>query len=313
MTSSTSIRIALDWTPNTLHAGLILAQHLNLYSTAGLAVSLLSPGPDYTTTPAKRLERHEADLAIVPSESVIAYAESAKPDFELQAVYAICQRDASAIVSTRKDLARPKDLAEKGARYGSYNARYEDDIVRAMVAKDGGDPGKLQIAGSEGKLTLFEAVRKGDKEVDATWVFLPWEGVQAEMNGEELNVFRLEDYGVPYGYSPVIVRNAASQELDDDVLKRFVKATQEGYRVATNFKHRRETVEALGALCEPKQSGEFLNRSLEKLGPYLGTRADAFGRMEAEKWEKWVAWLTERQLVKKEIKVDALWTNKFFE
>jgi NitT/TauT family transport system substrate-binding protein len=35
-------------------------------------------------------------------------------------------------------------------------------------------------------------------------VFLGWEGIQARRAGIDLNVFRLEDYGVAYGYSPVL-------------------------------------------------------------------------------------------------------------
>ena len=33
-------------------------------------------------------------------------------------------------------------------------------------------------------------------EVDASWVFMGWEGVAAEVSGVELNSFNPEDYGV---------------------------------------------------------------------------------------------------------------------
>ena len=42
-------------------------------------------------------------------------------------------------------------------------------------------------------------------EADATWVFMPWEGVEASRKGVELNAFRLSEAGIPYGYSPVVV------------------------------------------------------------------------------------------------------------
>lgn len=42
-------------------------------------------------------------------------------------------------------------------------------------------------------------------EADATWVFLGWEGIEASRKGVELNVFKLEDYKVQYGYSPLLV------------------------------------------------------------------------------------------------------------
>ena len=41
-------------------------------------------------------------------------------------------------------------------------------------------------------------------EADATWIFRGWEGVDAQLKGVELNTFSLDEYGVPYGYTPVL-------------------------------------------------------------------------------------------------------------
>jgi len=122
----------------------------------------------------------------------------------------------------------------------------------------------------------------------------------------------LESHGVPYGYSPVIARNAAREDLSDDVLRRFIAATQKGYQMATVFKKRQELVDALMPRCEPKQTEEFLSRSMESLSSYFGTRADHFGHMDKEKWDKWVGWLKERGLIKDAgLNVDALYSNEF--
>ena len=91
MASKTTIKVALDWTPNTIHTGLYVAQQTGLYAQRGLDVQLLPPDADYSQTPAKRLETGEVDLAICPSESCIAYAQSGK--MKLKAIYAILQKD----------------------------------------------------------------------------------------------------------------------------------------------------------------------------------------------------------------------------
>lgn len=153
---------------DTIHSGLYIALEKGLYKDQGIDVQLLPPDENYSTTPARRLENGEVDLAICPSESCIAYNETGK--MKLQAIYAILQRDASAIASTKHSDIKALD----GGVYGSYNAKYEDHIVKAMVSAGGGDGTKLKIKNSTGKLSLFEEVRKGD--VDATWIFLPWEG-----------------------------------------------------------------------------------------------------------------------------------------
>ena len=39
-------------------------------------------------------------------------------------------------------------------------------------------------------------------------MFMGWEGLEAERKGIELNAFDLADYGIPYGYSPLLARHA---------------------------------------------------------------------------------------------------------
>jgi len=58
----TKIRIALDWTPNTIHTGLFVAKETGIYENNGLDVELLPPGKDYSKTPAKCLEDGEVEL-----------------------------------------------------------------------------------------------------------------------------------------------------------------------------------------------------------------------------------------------------------
>lgn len=294
---TTTIRIALDWTPNTIHSGLFIALKQGLYSASNLSVQLLPPDASYSKTPAKRLESGEVDLAICPSESCIAYYESGK--MPLQAIYAILQRDASAIVSTK--LARIGELGE-GKVYGSYNARYEDGIVRAMVAKDGGKAEGVRIERQQGKLSLFEAVKKG--RVDATWVFMPWEGVEAEM---ELHAFRPEEYGIPYGYSPVIARNA-KVEVEDEVLRKFVKATRQGYEIAV--KDPQAAVSALKDKCEPVRSEEFLRRSQESINGYYSDGSE-LGSMSEKRWVDWLAWLSQQKMLSTSVDATSLFTNEF--
>jgi len=304
----TTIRVALDWTPNTIHSGLFLARAKNLYSDANLDVQLLPPDPAYSTTPAKRLEAGEVELAICPSESIIAYAESNKPDFQLQAIYAVLQKDASAIVSKNDEILRPRDLED--AVYGSYNARYEDAIVREMVNAGGGDGSKVRIEGSKGKLSLFEELKKGT--IDATWIFLPWEGVEAQLEALCLNVFRTEDSGVPYGYSPVVARNAVGNKVDGETLRRFVQATQKGYEMARADSA--TAVEVMKEQCSGK-STDFLEMSQDDINGFYGEAegSSELGRMKVGKWRAWLDWLQEKKLVvKQDLRLEEMFTNEFF-
>lgn len=298
--SPVSIRIALDWTPNTIHTGLYVAIAKGYYASRNLAIELLPPDADYTSSPAKRLASGEVDLAVCPSDSCIAYRETGKLD--LKAIYAILALDASAIVSTKPEFSKIKNL--QNGTYGSYNARYEDYIVKSMVAQDGGKADNMKVENSSGKLSLFEEMRKGN--VDATWVFLPWEGVEAERDNIVLNVFKPEDYGVPYGYSPVIALDAKSQTYSNDVLADFVAATREGYAFAQS--NAVESAQYLEAHCVPKRSVEFLEQSQKAINGFYG-EAGRLGRMEIEKWDTWVGWLRDQGLLEGDVRGKDLFVN----
>ncbi|EME48207.1 hypothetical protein DOTSEDRAFT_167885 [Dothistroma septosporum NZE10] len=301
----TTLRIALDWTPNTLHSGLYLAHTQGLYHAQGLQVELLPPDAQYTKTPAKRLEGGEVDLAICPSESCIAYNESGK--LQLQAIYAILQKDASAIAGLAEKISKIGDLGE-GKKYGSYNARYEDAIVHEMVKKDGGNGNGMEIERSEGKLDMFSAVKSG--RIDATWIFIPWEGVEAELEGVKTKNFRLEEYGIPYGYSPVIARNA-EKSPSDEVLRAFVKATRQGYEHA--MKHPEDVVKVLRGVCVPERSEEFLRKSQESINQYYSDGQGELGLMEKSKWTAWLKWLREGEMLIEDSPVteEKIFTNEF--
>ena len=226
MTSRTeSLALALDWTANANHVGFFVAEELGGYRDAGLEVRFTTPADDnYASTPVKRLERGEVQLALCPLESVLSYRTKARP-FDAVAIAALFREDLSAIVAlaSNADVRSPRDL--DGRRYASYAARYEDGIVRQMVINDGGT-GRIEIDYPD-KLGIWETLIDG--RADATWVFMNWEGVQARGRGLELNAFRLADHGIPYSYSPVIATGEALVETHRPALSRFLAATREGF------------------------------------------------------------------------------------
>ncbi|KAK3044709.1 hypothetical protein LTS18_000563 [Coniosporium uncinatum] len=246
---------------------------------------------------------------------------------KLQAIYAILQRDASAIASVT--IARPKDLAN--GTYGSYNARYEDAIVKSMISHDGGDPSALRIHSSSGKLDLFDAVQNrsssaSDTSIDATWIFTPWEGLEAHLNpaaGQDvkLHAWSPTAYGVPYGYSPVIARDASSTttsssasspSLSDETLKKFIRATKKGYE--HSLSHPSEAAEILERKCQPPRSRDFLVESQKLINQSYGGEGE-LGQMQAERWKAWVGWLEDKGLLEKGkvgSEESGVWTNEFF-
>ena len=311
----TQLDVALDWTPNTNHTGFYVAQEKGYYDEAGLAVTLRSPGEDgYEETPAKRVATGRSTLAVAPSESAISY--NTHPDYpSLTAIAAICQTDTSAIVTLGDSgIDRPRDL--DGATYASYDARFEDHIVEQLVRNDGGD-GELQIE-TPPKLGIWNTLVDGG--ADATWVFMPWEGVLAERDGLTLNAFSLDEYDVPYGYTPTVLAHPETIETDRDALARFLDATRRGYTVAAE-----EPAEAAAILGDTADGPDelddeaFLEASQRRIADAYLTGDGTWGQMRHDRWDRFVEWLADEGLLTTvdgdplaatDLAVDDLYTNE---
>ena len=296
----TPIKLALDWTPNTNHTGFFVAQALGFYAEANLGVTLIHPGQDdYRTTPAKKLELGEVDFAVTPSESVISLHTKAQP-LAVTAVAAILDRDASAIVTLASGgVSRPAEL--DGSSYASYGARYEDPIVQEMIRRDGGR-GDLTVTYPP-KLGIWNTLINGDS--DSTWIFRPWEGVEAEAAGVELNAFVPSDYGVPYGYSPVII--ARSADLKREAYRSFIAATRRGFRYA--LEHPEDAVTHLKPHVPPADLAKLdLLKSQRAIGEYSADAAH-WGEMTAQRWTAFTKWLQDRGLLTEALEPTTLFTN----
>lgn len=295
------LTVALDWTPNTNHIGFFIAREKGFYANAGLEVDIQDPSQDdYVLTPAKKVELGKADFALCPIESIISYRTKSKP-FSLIAVAAILQTDLSAIACrAQSGITRPADL--DGKRYASYQARYEDGIVKQMVRNDGGK-GEL-IIDYPAKLGIWNTLLSG--EFDATWVFLNWEAVQVADQANELNYFKMADFGIPYSYSPVIAANADLLAGKRAAYTTFLSATKQGYHYA--YEHQAEAAAMLGRYVPQHDQNIDLQKSLA-ISAASFSGAAGWGRMQEDAIKTFLDWLRSNKLEGEALRVSTVITN----
>lgn len=275
--------MALDWTPNTNHTGFFVAREKGYYKAVGLSVELSTPAQDdYRITPAKKVERGEAHMALCPFESVLSYNTKGTP-MRAVALATIFQKDLSAIVVLPdRGITSPKYL--DGCSYASYKARYEDAIVKKMIQNDGGK-GQLSI-GYPDKLGIWETLVNGT--YDATWIFRNWEGADASAKGIALKEFIMADYGIPYGYSPVIMANRPQVEANSGLFSKFLKATKRGFLFAQA--HPAEAVACLAPFVAESDAQIDLLQSQLLTNPYYGG-PEHWGNMVPDKVDAFLEWL----------------------
>lgn len=301
-----TLKIALDWTPNINHIGIFVAKALGFYQDKNIDVEILSPSEDnYDLTPGKKLELDLCDFSIAPFETVISL-NNKETFVDAIAVYAILQEDLSSIVTLKSSkLDRPQLL--DGRIYASYKARYEDHIVREMVKNDGGS-GNIQVIYPE-KLGIWNTVLEG--KADATWIFDNWEGVEAECKKIELNRFSLGDFGIPYGYSPVILTKKTNLTSSKNDYSAFIKATKKGYLYAQS--NASEAVNILNSyLTDYDKTNIDIEKSLNITAPFFG-KENTCGIIKSEKLTTFLQWLSDNQLENKLILEQTLFTNELFD
>lgn len=293
-----SLRLALDWTPNVNHIGLFVAKELGFYQEVGIDLTLVSPlEDDYQTTPGKKLELRTVDMAIAPFETVISL-QNKENKVNAIAVYALLQEDISSIATlSSTGINRPKDL--DCTLYASYKARYEDHIVQQLIKNDGGK-GEMKITYPE-KLGIWNTLLEGS--ADATWIFDNWEGIEAQHKGIDLTTFSLANFGIPYGYSPVILSTQEQLEEKPEGFARFLAATRKGYQFCMENKEQAAVI-LHPFLTDYDQQNVPLSLALEETIPYFGS-----GEMKPERVQTFLNWLVTNNLENEIILTQTLFTN----
>lgn len=221
--SDRTIRVALDWTPNTNHTGLYVAQAQGWFADVGLDVEIL---PYNTTSPDTLVSAGAAEFGISFQDS---FTFSRAAGAEITSVMAVLQHWASAIGvrADRADITGPADL--DGAVYGGFGAAYEVPKMRAVI-QDAGGAGEFEtvVLGT----AAYEALYAG--EVDFTEPFVAWEGIEAELRGQPMKTFDYTDFGLPDAYSVLMIGNSPWLADNPDDAAAFVQAVQRGYQLGAD-------------------------------------------------------------------------------
>jgi ABC-type nitrate/sulfonate/bicarbonate transport system substrate-binding protein len=277
---SETVRVALDWTPNTNHTGLFVAQQEGWFEEAGLDVQLL---PYNNTSPDTLVSSGAAEFGVSFQDS-FTFSKAAGAD--ITSVMAVLQHWATqiAVRADRADITSPRDL--DGTTYGGFGAAYEEPKMRAVIQADGGR-GEFDtvVLGT----AAYEALYAG--EVDFTEPFVAWEGIEAELRGQPLKTFSYTDYGFPDAYNVLLIGNSPWLAEHPDLAAKFVQAAQRGYQLAADDPDRAAQLlmdANPGAFTEP----ELVTRSQEMLAErFLRDENGRVGTQTAQMWAGYSGWV----------------------
>ena len=296
----TEVTICLDWTPNTNHTGLYVAQKMGYYEEAGLEVEIL-PAPEGGSS--ALVAAGGADFGI-DAQDTLAPAFVGEDALPVTAVAALIQHNTSGIISLASDnIQSPKDL--EGKTYATWENPVEQAVIKSLMEADGGDFSKLNLVPS----TVSDVITALNTNIDTVWIFYAWDGVATELKGYDTNFMDFAKLNTTFDYyTPIIIANNDFLAENPDTAKAFLAATAKGYEYAI------ENPDAAADIlleAAPELDPEIVKASQEWLADQYIADAEKWGYIDPARWDGFYTWLTENNLVDGELPAGTGYSNDY--
>ncbi|MEZ0480352.1 ABC transporter substrate-binding protein [Planococcus sp. SSTMD024] len=292
------VTMVLDWTPNTNHTGLYVAQKKGYFEEQGLDVEIILPGEAGAN---QLVASNQAEFGIGAQESL---TEARVQGIPIVSIAAIIQHNTSGFASPKaKAIESPGDY--EGKTYGGWGAPVEKAVLGSIMEQDGADVENVDIV-NIGNSDFFTAV---ERDIDFAWIYYGWTGIEAELRGDELNMQYLTDYSDQLDYyTPILMTNENMIAEDPETVRAFTKAVSQGYEFAIN-----EPEQAADILIEsvPDLDPELVKASQEWLSPKYQDDAVKFGEQQEQVWADYADWMFDNGLLDEELDVEQAYTNEF--
>lgn len=296
------ITFCLDWTPNTNHTGLYVADKLGFFEEAGLKVTIVQPPEDGAEM---MTASGQAQFGISAQDSLAANFASEEP-LGITAVATILQHNTSGIISL--DCASPKDL--EGKRYSTWDSPTEKAMIKYVMEKDGGDFSKVELIPN---VITDEASALSHGDTDAVWIYYAWSGINAELSDLDFEYFAFADIDDVFDfYTPVIIADNDFLESDPETAKAFLSAVAKGYEYAIE-----NPEEAVFMLIEGDTTGSLMGsewlvtESQKWISKQYIADAEKWGVIDPQRWDAFYKWLSDEGLVAKTIPAGTGFTNDY--
>lgn len=295
------LTFVLDWTPNTNHTGIYIAQEKGYFKDAGLEIEIVQPPENGA----------EVLVASGKAQFAMSFQDSLAPAFSgdnplpVTAVAGVIQHNTSGIIS-RKGEGMDRPIGLEGRKYATWDLPIEKATIREVMEADQGDFDKVKLIPST---VTDEVTALRTKSVDAIWIFYAWAGVKTETEGLETDYFAFADLNPVFDfYTPVIIANNDFLKAEPETAKAFLSAVSRGYEDAIA-----NPEEAAGILCKaaPELDPELAKASQEYLADKYRSDAPKWGYIDPKRWDAYYGWLNGKGLTERPIEAGTGFSNEY--
>ena len=301
----TKVTVCLDWTPNTNHTGLYVAEAKGWFEEAGLDVSIVQPAEDSATA---LCAAGQVEFAITAQDSLAPAFARGNP-LGVTAVAALLQHNTSGIISRAGEgMDTPKGL--EGHIYSTWNSPVELAMMEQVVEGDGGSFANVTLIPNN---IVDEAGALLEKQTDAIWIFYGWGGISAQVRGVDVDYFYFKDIDPVFDYyTPVLIAGNDFLKKQPDTAKAFLAAAARGYEYAMENPEESARIlidsDTTGSLTG---SEELVEASQKWMADQYKAEESRWGYIDPARWNAFYNWLNDNGLVERPIPENTGFSNNY--
>ena len=281
-----TIRVQLDWLPNTNHTGLYVAMEQGWYEEEDITVEIL---PYSGTSGDLLVDEGVADVAF-SFATVVPFSRA--QGLDVVSIAAVLQKSPTEIAALEDGpIKRLRDM--DGQLYAGWGLPYEEPQWRTVIQADGGEGTAELVVLDTG---AYDALLAG--RVQAVEIFVTWEGLDWDRQGIAYRTWRHADFGVPDRPAVLLITSGEALAERADALIRFMRATLRGYEFAVEDPEEasRLLIASAGEDVFPEPELVFASAKLLADEYYLADDG-RWGSQTLSQWSEYPGWLYEHGLL----------------
>ena len=293
------VSLALDWFPNSNHAGFYAALERGYYEDEGLDVNIYVPANPEDVL--KTVGAGRDDFGVSYQAEVLLARGEGVP---VKSIAAMVQHPLNSImVLTESGITRPGEL--EGRTVGVTGIPFEEALFQAMIEDEGLTVDDVTVVNVGYDLGPSLIGGKVDAIVGAYWTH---ESILLEMQGYPITIMRMEEWGVPDFYELVLVASEDMISNQPDTVRRFVRATARGF--ADAIADPQAAVDIL-VDANPETDKALETQGIGLLAPLWKEGNAEFGSQTQERWESLAQWMKDSGLLGEDVNASEAFTGEF--
>ena len=283
------ISLALDWYPNSNHAGIYYGIDNGYFEENDINVDVYTPSDPASILQTVASGRDEFGISYQP-DLLLARSEG----IPVVAVHSIVKTPLNSIMTLGDSgIDNPSKLKNKTIGYPGIPLNI--GILSSILEEQDLTIDDVELVDVGFDLVPALLSERVDAIIGAFWSH---ESILIELEGREVNILKFEEWGIPKYHELVLVTSEEYFKNNEEIVEKFVDAFSRGYE--KSIENNDKSMEALIAAF-PEVNIELETQGIKLLSPLWQESFDSDGM---DSWNKFGDWMKDKGLISESLDVE---------